>query len=67
MLVLKGPPDWRIFDFGNPQDITADLEQAPDEYYVLPHAYGWAILAGPHKYCSRGSEGESLVLLQHAE
>jgi hypothetical protein len=25
-------------------------EQAPDEYYVLPHSSGWAILVGPNRY-----------------
>jgi len=38
-------------EFVNPQDITGDFEQAPDEYYVLPHSSGWAILVGPGRYC----------------
>ena len=48
---------------GTAQDVTADFEQAPEEYYVLPAASGWAILetleGGLHE---RGDLEEKFVM-----
>jgi hypothetical protein len=40
---------WGLYDDdgysgGTTEDVAADFEQAPEEYYVLPQASGWAIL-----------------------